>query len=132
MLDTHAHVMQVKLCKANTRGVTVRVVILHLKKGVQLVLRIQINKQRVRVFKLIIFKLTLCSIAKFELLCMDLLPSSSLPASLVIRVFVNGAKIPATGLVEVSPSVHVLVVSSHSLHVPLESLLPPPTLPYIH
>ena len=24
MLDAHAHVMQVKLCKANTRGVTVR------------------------------------------------------------------------------------------------------------
>ena len=23
MLDAHAHVMQVKLCKANTRGVTV-------------------------------------------------------------------------------------------------------------
>ena len=26
MLDAHAHVMQVKLCKANTRGVTVLVV----------------------------------------------------------------------------------------------------------
>ena len=25
MLDAHAHVMQVKLCKANTRGVTVSV-----------------------------------------------------------------------------------------------------------
>ena len=28
MLDAHAHVMQVKLCKANTRGVTPRVNIL--------------------------------------------------------------------------------------------------------
>ena len=25
MLDDHAHVMQIKLCKANTRGVTVTV-----------------------------------------------------------------------------------------------------------
>ena len=63
---------------------------------------------------------------------MDLLPSSSMPASLVTRFFANGPKIPATGLVEVSPSVHVLAVSSHSIHVPLESLLLPPTLPYLH
>ena len=63
---------------------------------------------------------------------MDLLPSSSMPASLVTRFFANGAKIPAMGLIEVSPSVHVLVVSSHSVHVPLESLLFPPTLPYLH
>ena len=53
-------------------------------------------------------------------------------ASLVTRFFANGAKIPATGLVEVSPSVHVLVVFSHSVHVPLESLLLSPTLPYLH
>ena len=32
---------------------------------------LQIDKQRVRVFKLTIFKLTLCSIAKFELLVMQ-------------------------------------------------------------
>ena len=63
---------------------------------------------------------------------MDLLPSSSMPASLVTRFFANGAKIPSTGLVEVSPSVHVFAVSSHSVHVPLESLLLPPTLPYLH
>ena len=63
---------------------------------------------------------------------MDLLPSSSMPASLVTRFFANGAKIPTTGLVEVSPSIHVFVVSSHSVHVPLESLLLPPTLPYLH
>ena len=67
-----------------------------------------------------------------QLLCMDLLPSSSMPASLVTRVFANGAKIPATGLVEVSPSIHVFTVSSHSIHVPLESLLLLPTLPYLH
>ena len=63
---------------------------------------------------------------------MDLLPSSSMPASLVTRFFANRAKIPTMGLVEVSPSVHVSVVSSHSVHVPLESLLLPPTLPYLH
>ena len=63
---------------------------------------------------------------------MDLLPSSSMPSSLVTRFFANGAKIPTMGLVEVSPSVHVLAVSSHSIHVPLESLLLPPTLPYLH
>ena len=55
-----------------------------------------------------------------------------MPASLVTRVFANGAKIPATGLVEVSPSVHVFALPSHSVHVPLESLLLPPTLPYVH
>ena len=59
------------------------------------------------------------------------MPSSSMHASLVTRDFANGAKIPATGLVEVSPSVHVFAVPSHGVHVPLESLLPP-TLPYLH
>ena len=63
---------------------------------------------------------------------MDLLPSSSMSASLVTRFFTNGAKIPATGLIEVSPSVHVFIIPSHSVHVPLELLLLPPTLPYLH
>ena len=49
---------------------------------------------------------------------MHLLPLSSMPASLVTRFFSNGGKIPATGLVEVSPSVHVFVVPSHSVYVP--------------
>ena len=53
-------------------------------------------------------------------------------ASLVTRFFANGAKIPATGLVEVSLSVHVFTIPSHSIHVPLESLLLPPTLAYLH
>ena len=63
---------------------------------------------------------------------MHLLPLSSMPASLVTRFFANGAKIPTTGLVEVSSSVHVFVVPSHSIHIPLESLLLPPTLAYLH
>ena len=63
---------------------------------------------------------------------MDMLPSSYMPASLVTRFFANGAKIPATGLVEVSPSVHVFAIPSHSVHVPLESLLLPSTLAYLH
>ena len=63
---------------------------------------------------------------------MHLLPLSSMPASLVTRFFANGAKIPTTGLVEVSLSVHVFVVPSHSVHIPLESLLLPSTLPYLH
>ena len=63
---------------------------------------------------------------------MHLLPLSSMPASLVTRFFANGAKIPTTGLVEVSPSVHVFAISSHSVHIPLESLLLSPTLPYLH
>ena len=63
---------------------------------------------------------------------MDLLPSSSLPASLVTRVFANRAKIPAMGLVEVFPSVYVFAMPSHIVHVPLESLLLPPTIPYLH
>ena len=61
---------------------------------------------------------------------MDLLPSSSMPASLVTRVFANGAKIPAMGLVEVSPSMHVFVIPSHNVHIPLSRfffLLPFPT-----
>ena len=62
---------------------------------------------------------------------MHLLPLSSMPASLVTRFFVKGAKIPTTGLIEVSPDVHVFAVPSHSVHVPLESLLLPPTLPYL-
>jgi hypothetical protein len=52
---------------------------------------------------------------------MDLLLSSSMPASLVTQFFANRAKIPATGLVEVSLTVHVFTVSSHGIHVPLES-----------
>ena len=63
---------------------------------------------------------------------MDLLPLSSVPASLMTKFFANRAKIPITGLVEVSPSVHVFAVPSHSVHVPLESLLLPPTLAYLH
>ena len=63
---------------------------------------------------------------------MDLLPSCSMLASIVTRFFANEAKIPAMGLIEVSPSVHVFVVPSHSVHVPLGSLLLPPTLPYLH
>ena len=62
---------------------------------------------------------------------MHLQPLSSMPASLVTRFFANGAKIPAMGLVEVSPSVHVFVVPSHSVHVPLDSLLLPHTLAYL-
>ena len=54
-----------------------------------------------------------------------------MPASLMTRLFANGAKIPAMGLVEVSPAVHVFAVPSHSIHVPLESLLLPSTLAYI-
>ena len=53
-------------------------------------------------------------------------------ASLMTRDFANGAKIPNMGLVKVSLSVHVFAVPSHSVHIPLESLLLPPTLPYLH
>ena len=63
---------------------------------------------------------------------MHLLPLFSMSASLVTRFFANRAKIPAMGLVEVSPSVHVFAVPSHSVHVPLESLLLPPTLAYLY
>ena len=55
-----------------------------------------------------------------------------MPTSLMTRFFANEAKIHATDLVEVSPAIHVFVVPSHSVHVPLESLLLPPTLPYLH
>ena len=55
-----------------------------------------------------------------------------MPASLVARLLANGAKIPAMGLVEVSPAVHVFAVPSHSIHVPLESFLLPSTLAYLH
>ena len=63
---------------------------------------------------------------------MHLLPLFSMPTSLVTKFFANRAKILATGLVEVSPFVHVFVVPSHSIHVPLESLLLLPTLAYLH
>ena len=55
-----------------------------------------------------------------------------MPASFVAKLFANRAKIPITGLVEVSPAVHVFTVPSHSVHVPLESLLLPLTLAYLH
>ena len=48
---------------------------------------------------------------------MHRLPLSSMPASLVTKFFANGAKISATGLVEVSLSVYVYTVPSHSVHV---------------
>ena len=53
-------------------------------------------------------------------------------ASLVTKDFANIAKIPATGFVEVSPSIHVFIVPSHNVRVPLELLLLPPTLAYLH
>ena len=84
-----------------------------------------------------ILKVTLTNISnnftrKKQVICMDLLPLSSMPASLVTKFFANGAKIPATGLVEASPSIHAFIVPSHSIHVPLELLLLPPTLPYLY
>ena len=44
---------------------------------------LQIDKQRVRVFKLTIFRLTLCSIAKFELLVMQYEHNIKSPIALV-------------------------------------------------
>jgi hypothetical protein len=61
----------------------------------------------------------------------DLLPLPPMPASLMTRFSTNRAKIPATGLVEVSPSVNVRFVPPHSVHVTLQSLLLPPPLPYL-
>jgi hypothetical protein len=58
----------------------------------------------------------------------DLLSRSSMPASLVTQLLANRAQIPATCLVEVSPSVHVITVPFHSIHIPLEMLLLPPAL----
>ena len=65
------------LCIGVTQEVcSVRLVVLHLKKEyngccVGGAILLQIDKQRVRVFKLTIFKLSLCSIIKFELLVMQ-------------------------------------------------------------
>jgi hypothetical protein len=53
-----------------------------------------------------------------------LLSRSSMPTSLVTRLLANRAQIPAMCLVEVSPSVHVIAVPFHSIHIPLETLLP--------
>ena len=63
---------------------------------------------------------------------MHLLPLPSMLASLMTRFFANRAKIPTTGLIELSPSLHVFAVPSHSGHVPLESLVLSPTLAYLH
>ena len=61
---------------------------------------------------------------------MDLLCSSSMPASLVTRFFANGAKIPATGLIDVSPSYMFSPYSLIAFMSPLSRfffLLPFPT-----
>ena len=67
-----------------------------------------------------------------QVLCMDLLPLSSMLANLVTRFFTNRAKIPAIGLVEVS---HPYMSSPYPFIAsmsPLESLLLPSTLPYLY
>jgi hypothetical protein len=51
-----------------------------------------------------------------------------MPASLVTRLLANRAQIPPTCLVEVSPSVHVIAIPFHSIHIPLETLLLPSAL----
>jgi hypothetical protein len=51
-----------------------------------------------------------------------------MPASLVTRLLANQAQIPPTCLVEVSPSIHVIAVPFHSIHIPLETLLLPSAL----
>jgi hypothetical protein len=51
-----------------------------------------------------------------------------MPASLVTRLLTNRAQIPPTCLVEVSPSVHVIAVPFHTIHIPLETLLLPSAL----
>jgi hypothetical protein len=63
-----------------------------------------------------------------KLIWTDLLSRSSMPASLVTRLLVNRAQIPTMCLVEVSPSVHIIVVPFHSIHIPLETLLLPSAL----
>jgi hypothetical protein len=63
-----------------------------------------------------------------KLIWTDLLSRSSMPASLVTRLLANRAQIPAMCLVEVSPSVHVIAVPFHSIHIPLETFL----LPFAH
>jgi hypothetical protein len=54
-----------------------------------------------------------------KLIWIDLLFRSSMPTSLVTRLLANRAQIPATCLVEVYPSVHVIAVPFHSIHIPL-------------
>jgi hypothetical protein len=54
-----------------------------------------------------------------KLIWIDLLSRSSMPASLMTRLLANRAQIPATCLVEVSPSVHVIAVPFDSIHIPL-------------
>jgi hypothetical protein len=63
-----------------------------------------------------------------KLIWTGLLSRSSMPASLVTRLLANRAQIPATCLIEVSPSVHVIAVPFHSIHIPLEMLLLPSAL----
>jgi hypothetical protein len=63
-----------------------------------------------------------------KLIWTDLLSRSSMSTSLVTRLLTNRAQIPATCLVEVSPSVHVIVIPFHSIHIPLETLLLPSAL----
>jgi hypothetical protein len=63
-----------------------------------------------------------------KLIWTDLLFRSSMLASLVTRLLANRVQISPTCLVEVSPSVHVIAVPFHSIHIPLETLLLPSTL----
>jgi hypothetical protein len=63
-----------------------------------------------------------------KLIWTDLLSRSSMPASLVTRLLANRAQIPTTCLIEVSPSVHVIAVPFHRIHIPLEMLLLPSAL----
>jgi hypothetical protein len=63
-----------------------------------------------------------------KLIWTDLLSRSSMPASLVTRLPANRAQIPATCLVEVSPSVHVIAVPFYNIHIPLGTLLLPSAL----
>ena len=77
---------------------SVRVIVLHLKKGynwcyVGRAILLEIDKQSVRVFKLTIFKLTLCSIAKFELLVMQY--EHNMKAHVYIQSNINNIKAPA-------------------------------------
>jgi len=51
-----------------------------------------------------------------------------MPRCLVTKLVANRATIPTTRLVEITSSIHIIIVPFHSIHVPLQLFLPPPSL----
>jgi hypothetical protein len=61
----------------------------------------------------------------------DLLSRPPMKSSVMTRILANGAKVLRTFFVKVPATIHIGAVTFHTVHIAFQSLLLPPSLPYL-